>query len=463
MAVVQLGGHPISVRPDEIGSGDRETPADIARVLAGYHACLGARVAGHDVLEDMAEPEAVPVVNLLSDPAHPCQALADLLTMRQVLGELAGRTVAWVGDYNNVARSLARGALLGMAVRLGCPPGYGPTTPSSTASPPARRRLRRVPPAPRRRQGRRRRPHRRLDVDGLRGRGRARNRAFEGFMVDDSVMAAAAGAVFMHCLPAHRGEEVAASVIDGPPSRVIQQAHNRLHSFRALAWWLLGPNRRRLMAADRWPGRCPALAKPQRQHRVARLLEGQAVTSPAAAGGAARRRGGRATQATVSRTSRSWAPSRCAPAAASPSTPSPSCPRSNGRPRTTCAGCWGSGWSRSPTRATSSCCAPRRVGPRRRLGPRPLRPPGVLGTVAGDDTLLVVAAEHGGAAVARKLSELAGLRSRTEHGTQSMAKRVVIAYSGGLDTSVAVRWMIDNWASRSFALTADVGQTTSPT
>jgi ornithine carbamoyltransferase len=241
MGVIQLGGHPISVRPDEIGVNDRETPQDIARVLAGYHCLLGARVAGHDVLEDMAEPDAVPVINLLSDVAHPCQALADLLTMRQVHGKLAGRTVAWVGDYNNVARSLSRGAALaGMAVRLGCPEGYGPDeverehlTMLGAAS---------VEVAHRPHEAARGADAVHTDVwtsMGFEAETDARNRAFEGFMVDDSVMAESApGAVFMHCLPAHRGEEVAASVIDGPASVVIQQAHNRLHAFRAIAWWL---------------------------------------------------------------------------------------------------------------------------------------------------------------------------------------------------------------------------------
>ena len=241
MGVIQLGGHPISVRPDEIGVNDRETPQDIARVLAGYHCLLGARVAGHDVVVAMAEPDAVPVVNLLSDDAHPCQALADLLTMRQVLGELAGRTVAWVGDYNNVARSLARGAAMsGMDVRLGCPEGYGPSEAE----------LDRLAVLGAASVTHVHRPHEAADAAdavhtdvwtsmGFEAEAAARNRAFEGFIVDDSVMAAAApGAVFMHCLPAHRGEEVAASVIDGPASVVIQQAHNRLHSFRALAWWL---------------------------------------------------------------------------------------------------------------------------------------------------------------------------------------------------------------------------------
>jgi ornithine carbamoyltransferase len=245
MAVVQLGGHPISVRPDEIGVNDRETPQDIARVLAGYHDLLGARVFAHADVVAMAEPDAIPVVNLLSDDAHPCQALADLLTMRQRFGELAGRTVAWVGDYNNVARSLSRGAALsGMRIRIGAPHGYGPddveidrllTLGAGDVAVVDR-------------------PHEAVkgadavhtDVwtsMGFEAESADRNRAFEGFMVDESVMAGAGdGAVFMHCLPAHRGEEVAAEVIDGPASVVIQQAHNRMHAFRGLAWWLAEAN-----------------------------------------------------------------------------------------------------------------------------------------------------------------------------------------------------------------------------
>ncbi len=241
MAVIQLGGHPVSVRPDEIGVNDRETPADIANVLAGYHALLGARVFAHADLEGMAAPDAIPVVNLLSDEAHPCQALADLLTMRQVLGELRGRTVAWIGDFNNVARSLCRAAAMsGMAIRVGSPPAYGPSDVEVD-------NLHRLGAADVTVVDR---PHEaakgadavHTDVwtsMGFEAELDDRTRAFEGFIVDGSVMAGAAeGAVFMHCLPAHRGEEVAAEVIDGPASVVLQQAHNRMHSFRGLAWWL---------------------------------------------------------------------------------------------------------------------------------------------------------------------------------------------------------------------------------
>jgi ornithine carbamoyltransferase len=241
VAVVQLGGHPVTFRRDEVGSGEREPIPDIARVLSGFHAALGGRVYDHTLLEQLAGAATIPVINLLSDRGHPCQALADLLTMRQSLGELAGATVAWVGDFNNVARSLALGSTMaGMKVQLACPPGYGPGDDDID-------RLRALGGAPTVTN----RPEEAVagaaavhtDVwasMGQEAEADDRTRAFEGFQVDDRVMAAAApGAIFMHCLPAHRGEEVAASVVDGAQSVVFAQAHNRLHSFRGLLSWLL--------------------------------------------------------------------------------------------------------------------------------------------------------------------------------------------------------------------------------
>jgi len=241
VAVVQLGGHPVTFRRDEVGSGEREAVGDIARVLSGYHAALGGRVYDHALLEELAVAATVPVVNLLSDRGHPCQALADLLTMRQEVGDLAGATVAWVGDFNNVARSLSLGAtMLGMKVRLACPPGYGPDEADLD-------RLRALGAEPVVSS----RPQEAVAGAGVvhtdvwasmgqEGEAEERLRAFEGFQVDDRIMAGAApDAVFMHCLPAHRGEEVAASVVDGAQSRVIAQAHNRLHGFRGLLAWLL--------------------------------------------------------------------------------------------------------------------------------------------------------------------------------------------------------------------------------
>jgi ornithine carbamoyltransferase len=239
-AVVQLGGHPVTFFANEVGPRSREPFTDITRVLSGYHALLAARVYDHGVLEEMASVATVPVVNLLSDLGHPCQALADLLTMRQDWGELAGRTVAWVGDFNNVARSLALGAaILGMCTRIASPPGYGPSDEdldriAALGPPPvvAKRPAEAVEGASA------------VHTDvwasmGQESEAEARRRAFEGFAVDDRLMEAALpGAIFMHCLPAHRGEEVGASVVDGPASRVIPQAHNRMHAFRGLLSWL---------------------------------------------------------------------------------------------------------------------------------------------------------------------------------------------------------------------------------
>ncbi len=241
MAVVGLGGHPISIRGEEIGLGVREPVDDVIRVLARYHRLVGARVFDHAVLEAMAKVDEVPIINLLSDRAHPCQALADLLTLRRRWGDLAGHTIAWVGDGNNVARSLTLACgLAEVHIRLACPADHE------------------LDP---------------VAVDGARARGvevtlagdpleavtgaeavctdvwvsmgqeaeqAAREDAFAGYQVDEALMAAAApDAVFLHCLPAHRGSEVSAAVIDGPASLVFDQAENRMHSARGLLLWLV--------------------------------------------------------------------------------------------------------------------------------------------------------------------------------------------------------------------------------
>ena len=174
MAVVQLGGHPVYTEGDHIGLDQREPVDDVARVMAGYHAVLAARVIRHDVLERMAAASSVPVVNLLSDRSHPMQALADVLTMRQTIGPLARRTVAWLGDYNNVARSLGEAsAMLGMHVRYGLPDGYGPDEAElERLQHLGAATVRGLPPARGGGGGRRRRAHRRVDVDGPGGRAR---------------------------------------------------------------------------------------------------------------------------------------------------------------------------------------------------------------------------------------------------------------------------------------------------
>lgn len=244
VAVVQLGGHPLTFFGHEVGPASREPLSDIAKVLGGYHAALGARVHDHRRLVELARADALPVVNLLSDSAHPCQALADLLTIRQQFGKLEGLTLGWVGDYNNTARSLIRGAaMLGLVIRIASPPGYGPAPAELdyigrlgaevdlTTNPAEAADFAHV-----------------VYTDvwtsmGYEEEASARLAAFASFQVDDKVMAAARDdAVFMHCLPAHRGDEVAASVVDGPQSVVYQQAHNRLHGFRGLLWWLIEVN-----------------------------------------------------------------------------------------------------------------------------------------------------------------------------------------------------------------------------
>jgi ornithine carbamoyltransferase len=243
MAVVQLGGHPVYTRGEEVGFDTREPVEDVARIMEGYHALIAARVFDHLTVTRMAAVVDVPVVNMLSDHSHPLQAFADALTMQQCLGDLAGKTVAYVGDYNNVARSLAEiSAMLGMHIRLACPHGFDAAIAElerfellGAAS------VEQSTPSGRRGRGRPRRPHRHLGVDGSGSReaGTAPSSS-RVTRVDASMMALAdPAAVFMHCLPAYRGIEVAAEVIDGPQSVVFQQGHNRLHAARGALAFLL--------------------------------------------------------------------------------------------------------------------------------------------------------------------------------------------------------------------------------
>ena len=233
MAVVQLGGHPIAVRGDEVGIDVREPAEDVARALSGYCAAVGARVFEHARLERLAAAASVPVVNLLSDDAHPCQALADLLTLRQARGRLEGLTLAYVGDGNNTCRSLMRAAgLAGMGMRVATPAGYEPAPWADVVVTND--------------------PYEAVagadavytDVWASMGQedeAAARKARFDGFTVDDDLLGAARpDAVFLHCLPAHRGEEVTASVVDGPRSLVWPQAANRMHAQRGLLLWLIG-------------------------------------------------------------------------------------------------------------------------------------------------------------------------------------------------------------------------------
>jgi ornithine carbamoyltransferase len=241
MAVVQLGGHPITIRSDEVGLDERESVEDVTRTLACYHAVLAARVFAHATLERMAAVSQVPVVNLLSDIAHPMQALADLLTLQQEFGSLRGRAVAWVGDTNNVCRSLTIGAsMLGMTVRVAAPPDY-----EFTAEELDRLALAGAVPEHCGRPDDAVAGADAVATDtwvsmGFEDEAGERHDDFAGFTVDDRVMGLAAPhAVFLHCLPAHRGEEVTDAVLDGARSRIWRQAENRMHTARALLWFLL--------------------------------------------------------------------------------------------------------------------------------------------------------------------------------------------------------------------------------
>ena len=243
VAVVQLGGHPVYTRGEEVGFDVREPVEDIARVMSGYHGLLAARVFRHEVVVRLADASSVPVINMLSDQSHPWQGLADALTMLQEFGSLKGRTVAWVGDYNNVARSLGEVcAYLGAHIRFGCPEGYSapdddvqrfldmgaPSVESSVDPMTAVIGAHAV--------------HTDTWVSmGQESEKAARLAIFEKYTVTRSMMSAAASdAIFLHCLPAYRGLEVDADVIDGAKSRVVQQAHNRLHSARGAMAFVLG-------------------------------------------------------------------------------------------------------------------------------------------------------------------------------------------------------------------------------
>ena len=244
MAVVQLGGHPLTIRPDEVGLDTRESVEDVTRTLCCYHAAIGARVFEHSKLERMTQVSSVPIVNMLSDEAHPLQALADLLTIADEFGDisaLGNRTIAYVGDGNNVARSLAIGAgMLGMTVHVATPVGYELSESDvariiatgadlqTTNDPLAAVAGASV-----------------VYTDvwasmGQESEADKRRAAFSGFTVDNAMMAnAAADAIFMHCLPAHRGEEVSSEVLEGPQSRVWPQAENRMHAARGALVWLM--------------------------------------------------------------------------------------------------------------------------------------------------------------------------------------------------------------------------------
>jgi len=244
--MTQLGGHAIALQGSEISLGERESVGDVARTLSGMVDGIMARTFSHQVLIDLAAHAAVPVINGLSDHLHPCQALADFMTIGERLGRTEGVKLAYIGDGNNVAHSLMYcGAKLGAHISIATPRGYEPDAGVVTRA-----------------RDDARQTGSRIEVGhdlhaavaaaevvytdtwasmGQEAEHEARVRVFRPYQVNAAVMEKAAeGAIFMHCLPAHRGEEVTDEVIDAPASVVFQQAANRLHAQKAVLILLLG-------------------------------------------------------------------------------------------------------------------------------------------------------------------------------------------------------------------------------
>src|ERR1700677_364779 len=252
MAVVDLGGHPVYIQATEGGLDERETAEDVARTLGCSHRIICARVFEHSMLVRMAGALErsgfdVPVVNLLCDTAHPCQAVADVLTMREALGPLAGRVLTYVGDGNNMARSLAKAALLeGMEVRFAMPPAYAFSGEELAALQAFADRMGRGGTV-QGTDGPRRAPKDAavLYTDvwtsmGQEGERATRLAAFAGYTIDAALVeCAATDAVVLHCLRPHRGEEITDEVLEGPRSLVWREAAHRRTAMRGILAWVL--------------------------------------------------------------------------------------------------------------------------------------------------------------------------------------------------------------------------------
>lgn len=246
-AIAHLGGSALFLNAKDVGLGNRESVADFSRVISQYLDALAIRSFSQRTIEEVASHATIPVINALSDLAHPCQALADVMTVEEEFGSVEGRTIAFVGDGNNVARSLAVACgLLGACFALASPPGYafdeGFSRRLREAFPKLRLEVTEDP-----REAAREADAVYTDVWTSMGQEReaeARMRAFRPYQVNGDLMSAAPSrAIFLHCLPAKRGEEVTGEVMDGPQSRVIAQAANRMHAQKGLLTWALGASR----------------------------------------------------------------------------------------------------------------------------------------------------------------------------------------------------------------------------
>ena len=237
----QLGGHALFLSPRDVQLGRGEPIADTARVLSRYVDGIMIRTFAHQDVEELAKYAEVPVINGLTDMLHPCQILADLLTVRQYLGTWEGKKVAWIGEGNNMANSWINAAYrLGFELALACPEGYEPADHLlARAQKSAKVTLTRDP-----KEAIAGAHVVNTDVWASMGQEdeqKKRERDFAGYTVDAAMMRRAAkDAIFLHCLPAHRGEEVTADVIDGPQSCVWDEAENRLHVQKAIMAALIG-------------------------------------------------------------------------------------------------------------------------------------------------------------------------------------------------------------------------------
>ena len=237
----QLGGHALFLSPRDVQLGRGEPIADTARVLSRYVDGIMIRTFAHQDVEELSRFSSVPVINGLTDLLHPCQILADILTIRQHLGSVEGKKVAWIGDGNNMANSWINAAYrLGFELALACPEGYEPADHLlARAREHATITLTRDP-----REAIAGAHVVNTDVWASMGQEdeqKKREKDFAGYSVNTAMMERAAkDAIFLHCLPAHRGEEVSADVIDGPQSRVWDEAENRLHIQKAIMAVLMG-------------------------------------------------------------------------------------------------------------------------------------------------------------------------------------------------------------------------------
>lgn len=231
--IVQMGGQPILLAPTDMALAHGEPISDTAKVLSRYVDAIMLRTSEHKKLLDLAAHASVPVINGLTELSHPCQVMADIMTFEEHRGPIAGRKIAWIGDCNNVARSWIHAApKFGFEMHIACPPELRAetddahvvwTNDAAEAAKGADCIITDVWVSMN-------------DKDGPRRRG-----LLAGFVVDEALMAKAApGAIFLHCLPARRGEEVSAAVIDGPSSAVWDEAENRMHAQKAILAWCVG-------------------------------------------------------------------------------------------------------------------------------------------------------------------------------------------------------------------------------